>query len=161
MRAGLEDPEDLHKSFTLVGNAVADDDVDRLRLDRQVFQFAQAKLDVCVSELRDVLVGSRNHLRRHIDTDHLATLTDDPPGDESVDPGAGAQVEKRAPVTKPGMAGGQATAKTEVRSLPGSCTRRQSYSTQDPCLRRSRTFSGRSSCYWSLPPQRNAPEQHS
>ena len=88
MTARLEDAKHLFEGTTLVRDevqhAVADDDIGSVGYDGNVLDIAESELNVVEAKLVGILACFIDHLRRHIDADHLARFTSNCTCDEGI-----------------------------------------------------------------------------
>ncbi len=121
--AGGQDAEHLGEHGRLVGgqvdDAVGDDDVDRVRGQRDGLDRALEELDVGGSSLLLVGQGQRQHLLGHVQAVGLAGGADAAGGEEDVDAAAGAEVQDALSFMEVGDGGGVAAAERGGDGLGG------------------------------------------
>src|SRR6185312_2991856 len=116
--ARAEHPEGLTENLVLVGrevdDAIGDDDVDRICVDGEMFDFAEAEFDVRSANLCGILAGEGDHLGGHVDPEHAAFGAHHLCCEEAIDAAAGAEVEHCFAGLKGSDGGGVAAAKRHV-----------------------------------------------
>ncbi len=112
--AGSQDAEGLGEHGGLVGgqvdHAVGDDDVDRVRGQRDGFDGALEEFDVRRAGLRRVGEGQGEHLVGHVQPVRLAGRADAAGREQDVDAAPGAEIEDALTFAEFGYGGGVAAA---------------------------------------------------
>ena len=113
MPAGFQHPQDLGKSFILVGNqvqyAVTDHHIKGVLREGDLFDIPFDKFHIAVTHLAVVPVGFVKHLVGEVESGHMSFSAHNGPSHKAIVPGTRTQVEHTVPYFDPGIFGGDPT----------------------------------------------------